>query len=367
MPVVMRGATQTASGVQMTAALDGVEGLGTMQWLTRPGGLEQLPAVVIDAPAGQSLRFRRVGVVDEELTVDLDLSFQATVRGVSVNEAEALKGVWPTAWPEEAAGVLSAASLRDSGFDPKTGLVRELDDAELGKIARGYSEKAGVANVKGVPPYRAAMAVAGKVLADLRISGDAIQHTRATVPSGSTAKPGGLPGGFAGFACRDALTVLRGGGGNQVEVAVALSAVYRHLGLPSRVMVGIEAQEQSGRRAGTPRVRAWVEFALFHPSQGLAWVPLEPGRGARKAGLEDGDGIVVLATNLWPPSIREAGEGLCWRGRGDVPIAAAGLWGFWTQPAASHARAQELAVTAVRPTVTRSSDGEAVAVPRRMK
>jgi hypothetical protein len=128
-----------------------------------------------------------------------------------------------------------------------------------------------------------------------------------------------------------------------------------------------------------PPMRFWVEFALVDVELGLAWVPVDLGKGAsdfRVGQLEDGERIVALASNLWPAPIKSVGASPCGGRRGTIksghdgklrmvipgnaPVKGvngmcglpAGLWGYWTEEDEVEADYQVLSFDAKRKPVT---------------
>lgn len=115
------------------------------------------------------------------------------------------------------------------------------------------------------------------------------------------------------------------------------------------------------------RLRFWVEFALFDPERGLAWVPVDPGSGGNDWHFGSVDGaerIVVLGTGFWPsglrfvdrlddPSIPLRHLKRDWRGYSGIVYdrpdgLPAALWGYFTQPAQARVYWQELGYNATR-------------------
>lgn len=127
---------------------------------------------------------------------------------------------------------------------------------------------------------------------------------------------------------------------------------------------------QAGERksySNRKRLRFWVEFALYNPEQGLAWVPVDPGSGANDWHFGSVDGaerIVVLGTGFWPAGLEivdrlgDPAQPLShlkrnWRGRSsnfyDRPDGLpAAFWGFFTQPAQARVYWQQLGFEATR-------------------
>ena len=135
-----------------------------------------------------------------------------------------------------------------------------------------------------------------------------------------------------------------------------------------------------------PELRFWVEFALYDRELGIAWVPVDLGKGGndyRVGSLKDGESVVVLASNLWPRPIKAVGAYPCDERRGQkqrgpdgklrrvIPgnrpgkgddtgwcTLPAGLWGFWTEEDECKAAYQTLAFTARRKSVSGKSSEE---------
>ncbi|MFA6043804.1 MAG: hypothetical protein WC718_02365 [Phycisphaerales bacterium] len=121
------------------------------------------------------------------------------------------------------------------------------------------------------------------------------------------------------------------------------------------------------------RMRFWVEFALYDPERGLAWVPVDPGSGGNDwhfGSLDGAERIVVLGTGFWPAGLEmvdRLGDPARtlrhlkrdWSGySGNVYDRPDGLpaafWGFFTQPSQARVFWQEFGFDATRAS-TRSS------------
>lgn len=122
-----------------------------------------------------------------------------------------------------------------------------------------------------------------------------------------------------------------------------------------------------GAYSSRKRMRFWVEFAVYDPEQGLAWIPVDPGSGGQDwhfGSVEGEERIVVLGTGFWPAGLemvdrlgnparplqhlkRDWSES-----SGDVFDRPDGLpgafWGFFTHPAQARVMWQEFGMSATR-------------------
>lgn len=553
LPWVKLSATQRSDGetVKMRGWLD----LQPMDqpWLRleSPPGLERLGGVQISAPEGQTFDFdinpgkrravrkvvppstqapaggMRVGAkpgaapvqpaapkavtrsVDASgLYAQFEIRYVTTSRRVKLDRDVAQHAGWPASWPPEALGAFEKQAYLDTDFDPSTGEIYDLDPDELDDLAHQVLQQGGLEDAKQVSPLVLAEGVANAVLPGLQPYGGAQLFATANFVAGGgdavflDLSPGGdvplMQGICAGFFVRNALEIMESGRANDAERAVALATVYRRLGLPARVMIGYEADEDTKEKlakrlrdvppeklpktpeelrrqiqednaakekkrqeetsklalksqplmwpnlppfkfvpvkkvqwkyAGVPRrkyngrpklqgnrpktgyvppveskrvgpdlgpvaeeliqnsrklkrVKFWVEFALFDPERGLAWVPVDCGSGGndfRFGEVDDAERYVAVATGFWPTQIQhlyvfgreqqgDADESVLFGtdARGKIadysilmgmhmefpPRMPAGFWGMFTGPETGRVIWQEVGFNADRASVT---------------
>lgn len=551
LPWVKQSATQRGDGetVKMRGWLDLEPMDQPWQRLESPPGLERLEGVHISAPDGQTFDFfihpdkkravRKVmppstrapasgmkiggkpsGTQNASPTVvkttvdasglfaQFEIRYTTTSHRVKLDRDVADHAGWPASWPPEAMGAFEKQAYLDTDFDPATGEVYDLDPDALDDLAHQVLQQGGLQDAKQVSPVVLAEGVANSVLPSLQVYGGAQLFATANFRNDRgdavfiDLSPGGevpmMEGLCAGFFVRNTLEIVESGRANDAERAVVLAAIYRRLGLPARVMIGYEAEEDAKEKlakrlqdvppekiARTPeglrkqieednaereknrqeslaknpqksqplmwphlppfkfvipkrmqvkpkyerpkwggyrptwgggrprtgykprvytivvgpdltpkaeellrnsrklkRVKFWIEFALYDPERGLAWVPVDCGSGARDfrfGEVEDAERYVAVATGFWPTQIqrlyvfgeREQGHadesvlfGLDPRGKifdfADLlglspqfpPRMPAAFWGMFTEPETARVVWQEVGFTANRAVVT---------------
>jgi transglutaminase-like putative cysteine protease len=122
---------------------------------------------------------------------------------------------------------------------------------------------------KRASPYYLAKYLAGRVLEYYQPSGTILEGTGRGLTS--FARGAVLVSGFRVFGSTYAAVEKRG---SPLDLANLLCAVYRAVGLPSRVVIGYDKfladQEKN------PVVRAWVEFALVDErNERIEWIPVD--------------------------------------------------------------------------------------------
>lgn len=380
-PMVLRSATQQADGhnAALTLTLDGTPVEIQEVWMKSPDGMESLRGALVRVPKGQEVAIDP-NCCCAAFQMNARMKYTTMNQDVELNAAEAAQATWPTSWPEEAAGALDAVVFMDSAIDPNTKLVRAIDVEALDEFAHQMASARGIGEVTMTPPLQVIKGIAEEVTKRVKREGTAVllsARMELAMNRASASDPlGGFPseekGTMDGFDVRDALTVLRGGAGNDAERATVLAAVYRRLGVPARVVVGavgvniedgenvkrnvaVPVKVRDGRRlrpqvlqqaqaastflelVGPPEFRFWVEVAMWNERKGIAWVPVEFQRGnqpIRVGEIEGASGIAVLATNWWPSSTIRVGWAPKGKaipsGKGDQgPKAVLGADGKW--------------------------------------
>lgn len=432
LPWVKESATQRAD--QEVVAMRGWLNLAPMNqpWarLQSPPGLERLGGISIKAPAGQTFEFDpppgssvrshtfsvrplgkpakpaaggsspttpkriiKTAVKDDSgLFAHMEIRYRSTSRRVKLDADLAGRVGWPATWPPEAMGAFEPQPYLDFDFDLRTGERVDLDPDDLDEIARNILKSGGFESPKQLSPLALARGVAEAVIPALQPSGRAQLFATTSFQNGGgdaafiAPSPGGdvpqITGISAGFYVRDAVSILDSGRANDAERAVALAAIYRKLGLPARVMIAYQAQEDLKEKLAKPapellapplddgsklkeqkptlppfsvqrvrhggrfkpgggrpeykplerpkhtdlspvlkpiaqdlinkssrlkRVKFWVEFALYDPERGLAWVPVDTGSGGNDWTLgevKDSERYVAVATGFWPTQVR---------------------------------------------------------------
>lgn len=170
---------------------------------------------------------------------------------VAVDEAAAARVTWPRDWPAWTKRYLG----EELGIRPEDPAIKTLAE---------NSTKGGA---RSVTPFIAARNALGAIMRDWRsMTGDTSEF--------------GPDGNLRGIRFTiDAVSGLTVGRGTSVELVTTCVAALRALGIPSRIVYGLEEHENRGGREKT-RFRYIGEF--FLPDVG--WIPFDPmelrGQGA---------------------------------------------------------------------------------------
>jgi len=207
------------------------------------------------------------------------------------------------------------------------------------------------------PPVVLAKWVAGQLAQSFQISGNGLNASRSGMLEGIDIRPGGAP---------EAAARMRG---NEFEMALVLTALYRRAGIPARFVAGYDAAAAKGedgsflsRKRSDLQIRAWVEFALYdEDSKKLTWIPVDVAQIRKKRGSrlpndwvteplkyfgtnDELDGIIPIAFQLHPPTnVRAYGSPGFW---------GWGVFGEYPPPGAAW---QEIRIQAIT-TPTRAGD-----------
>lgn len=217
--------------------------------------------------------------VFEKVTLGPSMIFEVESRVTTWNtkfdEKAAMQVDWPTGeWPAEAASTFDDELFINEGFDGPYEMESIEELAE--RIVRGKA--------KTQPPMVAAKWIAGEVAKAYQPHGRSI----VTVSRPATAHQQG-----AGMRAINSFNVIgaaesaRLRKGSEFDLALLLTAVYREVGLPARLVVGYVGGSRGGmdepfRSIDKPEIGpyAWVEVALYdenqtRPDQQLTWVPVD--------------------------------------------------------------------------------------------
>lgn len=187
---------------------------------------------------------------------------------------------------------------------------------------------------------------------------------RATERPGRFRAGGGRPSGGGGGGG------LGGGGEGRGPSGPSLAPRQATPARPAQLPSGGPKIQLSAFERSTSvkeRLRFWVEFALYDPDRGLAWVPVDPGAKGfdyHFGSLANGENIVVLGTGFWPSQtilVDHLGDPMrplqCLKREwpNGVPpepywtdSLPAGLWGFWSEPGQAHAHWQQIGFEATQ-------------------
>ena len=223
------------------------------------------------------------------------------------HEDQAATLEWPTTpWPAEA----------DSTFQPQqfvSNVRSSMDvDTPVTRLVRQWTDGK---DPRAVRPALLAKFLAGRVL----------EHVRTVLPPTTTERDAdpqtrrAYSDALSGFLVQSADVTAASGEGTLHDMTVLLAAVYRAAGIPARIVIGYDENEDSK----TKQLRSWVEFALFDEGDPkdteddvLAWIPVDIGRMRERSnrayplnqkwkyfGTHDElDDTVPLALHFHPPT-----------------------------------------------------------------
>jgi len=235
------------------------------------------------------------------------------------NEDVAMQIGWPEGeWPEVAASTFEPMMYVDYGPDGP------YDMDIIDRIIKRWDGD----QARSQPPVVIAKWFAGQLAQSFQISGNGLNASRTGLLEGIDIRPGGAP---------EAAGRMRG---NEFEMALVLTALYRRVGLPARFVAGYDAAAAKGKdddsflgrsKRSDLQIRAWVEFALYdEKTQELHWIPVDVVQIRKKRGSrlprnwvtdplkyfgthDELDGLVPISFQLHPPtSVRAYGSPGFW-------------------------------------------------------
>jgi len=280
--------------------------------------IEQVPTVLTDFGLGQQY-WKWTATNIEAKTMQLRLKINATVSKLTFDDRLAFSVPWPKgAYPKLA----QTAMETQLGVDYIHTLKQppaEQRKANGAAIDILLAEWTGGEDPKKLGPVHLAKFLAAQMMEMLQQSGSGLAFNRNT--------------SVQGFELKPVWETLREKRGNEFEIAAALAAVYRHVGLPTRVVLGWDRIGDSGG-GQRQKYRAWVEFCVVCPISGTdIWVPVDIVRQRKVSsrapslesrwdyfgGIVDFQQIVPLSFYFHPPTTV---------GNAGAPC----LWGWLTTP-----------------------------------
>lgn len=269
---------------------------------------------------------------------ELHLSFDVTSYDTIYDDAAAEQVEWPDQWPEPAASSFEPMPFID--FEPGKG---EYDPEPVRKLLERWTAGR---DPKSLKPAVLAKFLAGQVVEHVQPSGQGLVFDRT--------------GAIEGVAITPPPLIASRRRGSPIDMAVLLASVYREAGLPARLVFGLDADKQKGKRdrqflergGGPPELRVWVEFALIDPqTRSLAWIPVDPAamrtRSSRMPrdywtrplpffGTNDElDGVVPFSFHAFPPTTVRS------YGTSGMPA----FWGWFVTPESPEQAWQTLTLT----------------------
>lgn len=195
-----------------------------------------------------------------------DLKFELPVEcsETQFDERRASEIDWPKdGWPEVAEAALEPEAFIE--FDPShrnaTYDTKPMD-ALLGKWFEGNDPKK-------LKPVVLAKWIAGNLAQTIQPSGHGLKTDRRTSL-------------IAGFDLQAPPLTVSTGRGSAFDMTNLLVAMYRHVGLPARVVIGYDVGAAKDGKTiydednGNPEIRAWAEFCLYdEDNKTLGWIPVD--------------------------------------------------------------------------------------------
>lgn len=190
---------------------------------------------------------------------DLELEIPMTCWETTFDERIAAKAVWPAAgkWPAGAASTMRPQARIDD---------LAADAAALRQLVTTWTEGK---SPQSVSPLMLAKVFAAKVVEHFQPSGEGEEYNKF--------------GAFTGLDLQGPAVTVQKGTGSPHDIASLLCGVYRHAGLPARLVVGHDEAGDNGdgdrlykRARGGVRLRSWVEFCLYDETAATeAWIPVD--------------------------------------------------------------------------------------------
>ncbi len=198
--------------------------------------------------------------------VTLTLEYPMRCYKVKFDEESAMKVDWPKEWPADAASTLTPQMWIEKGVT-EAGTTADYDREKIQDILKKYLKEEGLEDAKSVPPARLAKILTSKVWRDVAPT------------AGSGIKDTSRKAGFEGFELRAPFVTFSDRKGSPYDMVVALVALMREAGLPTRLVIGVDTGAGSGpfsASQGKSTLRAWAEFALYdEASNAMCWVPID--------------------------------------------------------------------------------------------
>jgi len=218
------------------------------------------------------------GEIEATYNMLFEVESRTTCWNTEFKDAEAMKVAWPSGeWPKEAA----------STFEPELFITEGFGGAYNSDYVERLADRWTKGKAKSQPPMVVAKWLAGEVAKSFQPTGTGI------VPDArpATARQGGQSvGATSAYEIVGAEEAARRGKGSALDMPLLLTAVYREVGLPARLVFGYVAGSTGGGKdpfRANDRAEvgpyAWVEVALYDESQAdpkrqLTWVPVDINR-----------------------------------------------------------------------------------------
>lgn len=252
-------------------------------------------------PSGTRLgvwRFQDLSGREFSLQVELPM----TSFRVKYDEALAMKATWPNKW-----GKIGQSTFSDPQVLSGNRPLIDWRSSEVNALVSGWTEGK---DPKTIPPAQLAKYLTSKCVEMFQEQDSGVSFLRT--------------GGFEGVDIEDSPTTIRRKRGSQHDIAVAVCAIFRAAGLPTRTVIGWDVTEKRGetdtpfeKSKGSGELRSWVEFCLYdEKSDREFWIPVDVVQQRKKSSRarsltdawqffgnnDDGDQLLPFAFQYHPPT-----------------------------------------------------------------
>jgi len=275
------------------------------------------PPTIISGYSGGQQFYKWTATDTDAKTMLLKLKLPVTCSKLVFDEQLAMNVPWPANGYPEAVNSVMQTQL---GVDYMHNLPGKPEEqrAQTQVVIDDLVKKwTGAEDPKKLGPVHLAKYLAGQTMELLQPSGDGKAFNRNT--------------SFSGFDLQGTLATLQTRKGSEYDIHCALTAIYRRVGLPARVIIG---RDRGGNSTNRERFRSWVEFAIVDPITNTeVWVPVDIVRQRNTSsrapslersweffgGIVDFQQVVPLSFHFHPPTTVDNAGAPC-------------LWGWLTTP-----------------------------------
>ncbi len=275
------------------------------------------PPTIISGYAGGQQYYKWTATDIEAKTMLLRLKLPVTSSKLVFDEQLAMAVPWPASGYSEAVNSVMQTQL---GVDYMHNLPGKPEEqrAETQIVIDELIKKwTGAEDPKKLGPVHLAKYLAGQTMELLQPSGEGKAFNRNT--------------SFSGFDLQGTLATLQTRKGSEYDIHCALTAIYRRVGIPARVIIG---RDRGTNATNREKYRSWVEFAIVDPITNVeVWVPVDIIRqrtaSSRAPSLErsweffggivDFQQVIPLSFHFHPPTTVDNAGAPC-------------MWGWLTTP-----------------------------------
>lgn len=180
------------------------------------------------------------------------------------DETAAAQVDWPTGeWPPDAAATFEPQMFVD--YDMQ---FRGYNMATVAALLDTWAEGRTIDEMRSQSkPVMLAKWLAGQTLEHVQVNGEGLTFDRT--------------GLWQGFDTPGAANAAEKGRGTELDLPCLLVAIYRAVGIPSRLVIGLDDEGESkqtylDKQEEGNAIRVWVEFALYDEvNRTFGWVPVD--------------------------------------------------------------------------------------------